>query len=579
MKDLRPAADNWAMREFTRRSPQAGGDPSRVGPQVLITLGVSAALVGVFTSVLAAGSGDERIGLVAIASGISFALAIRELITRRFRTMRVIAASVIAFGLAMPFQDPDIVHALSAVLILLAMAGHALRVEDGGDNRFLALVAGVWMTNVIWTQPPFASFDLYDAAQWLIQTGLFFFGVRVVGMVTSALSVSERRYGSVFGAARVGLIEADFTAVGTWIAELPVDGPTGLREYLSGHSDQIEEGMSLLEVGKVNRTALDLFGVDSRQSLVQQLARTSNSQNSSTALTEQLVAILEQRPVFETTYTAERADGVRFSAILGTTFPADDNGELILSQGMISLTDASGVVDSLRLRDDLIASVSHELRMPLTSLTGFSRELSERSADFDDAERAQAMDIIVREADALAYIIDNLLVASRGDTSGLSLRMEPVEMATYLATLGLDFGGVIQAGKRLHFGACEAVVYVDQFRLRQILRNLVDNAVTYGGDEITIDAVTPSDRANVGIVTVSDNGAGLAPGQEGVAFGRYQQMARTPDNPLSLGLGLSVALSLAKAMGGDLTYSRQNGLTTFELQLPLPKTSNLSNVA
>ena len=542
-------------------------------------LGVSAALFGVLTSVLAGVTDDGRIGLVSAVSWIIFALAIRELITRRLRTMSVIVASVIAFGLLMPFQDPDIVHALSAMLILLAMAGHALRVEEGGDRRFLALVAVVWMSNVIWTQPPFAAFDLHDAAQWLIQTGLFFFGVRVVGMVTSALSVSERRYGSVFGAARVALIEADFTAVGAWIAELPVDGPTGLREYLSGHSDQIEKGMSLLEVGKVNRTALDLFGAESRKSLVQHLARTSNSQDSSRVLTEQLVAILEQRPVFESTYTVKRADGVGFSAILGTTFPADDNGELILSQGMISVTDVSGMVESLRLRDDLIASVSHELRTPLTSLTGFSRELTERPNDFDDAERAQLLDFIVREADALTYIIDNLFVASRGDTSRLALRMEPVDMATYLAMLGLDFASVIQADKRLRFGACEAVVYADQIRLRQILRNLVDNAVTYGGDEITIDAVTPRDRPNVGIVTVSDNGAGLAPGQEDVAFGRFQQMARTPGNPLSLGLGLSVGLSLAKAMGGDLTYSRQNDLTTFEIQLPLPNTSDLSEVA
>ncbi|MEE9177461.1 MAG: HAMP domain-containing sensor histidine kinase, partial [Acidimicrobiia bacterium] len=400
-------------------------------------------------------------------------------------------------------------------------------------------------------------------------------GVRTVGMVTSALSVSEDRYGSVFGAAPVGLIEADFSAVGAWLAELPVDGAIGLREYLSDHPDQVAEAMSLLDIREVNRTALDLMGADSRQSLVRQLVKNSNSPNTIDVLTEQLVAIWEQRADFEMSYTAERTDGVRFSAMLGTTFPKNADGDLVLSRGIISLTDTSGMVDSLRLRDDLIASVSHELRTPLTSLAGFSHELSERPDDFDDAEKAQTMDIIVREADALTYIIDNLLVASRGDTSALKLHMEPVEMATYLASISLDLG-VIQAGKRLRFGPCEAVLYADQLRLRQILRNLVDNAVTYGGDEITIDAVTLGD---IGMVTISDNGAGLPQGKEGPVFERYRQVARAKGQPMSLGLGLPVALSLARAMGGDLTYSRRNGLTIFELKLDLPPTSALSDVA
>ncbi len=540
----------------------------------LMASSVSAAAVGVSATVLAGGSGDEQMVLVAIASWSIFVLAIRELITGRLRALMVVTAAVIAVGLVMPFQDPDIVHALSAFVILLAMAGHALRVENRGDKRFLALITGVWVSQLIWTQPPFVSFDPSHSVQSLIQTSLFFFGVRTVGMATSALSVSERRYGSLFGAAPVGLIEADFSAVGAWLAELPVDEPIGLREYLSGHPDKVAEAFSLIDIGEVNRTALDLLRADSRDSLVRQLA-TSDSPNTLEVLTEQLVAIWEQRAVFEMSYTAERTDGVQFNAMLGTTFPQSANGDLVLSHGIISLTDISGMVGALKLRDDLLVSVSHELRTPLTSLAGFSRELSERPDDFDEAEKAQTVDIIVREADALTYIIDNLLVASRGDLSALKLHMEPVEMATYLASISLDLG-VIQARKRLRFGPCEAVLYADQFRLRQILRNLIDNAVTYGGDEITIDAVTLGDNA---MVTISDNGAGLPPGKQDLVFERYQQVARAQGQPMSLGLGLPVALTLARAMGGDLTYSRRNDLTIFELKLALPTTSALTDVA
>ena len=561
-----------AMRRIPTPHP---ADVEAEHVRFVVALGVSAAAVGVVATVLAGGSGDDRIVLVAIASWIICALAIHELISGRLRALMVVTAAVVAVGLVMPFQNPDIVHALSAVVILLAMAGHAIRVENRGDKRFLALITGVWVSQLVWTQPPFVPFDPSHSVQSLIQTSLFFFGVRTVGMATSALSVSERRYGSLFGAAPVGLIEADFGAVGAWLAELPVDGPIGVREYLSGHPDQITEAFSRLDIREVNRTALDLLGVDSRETFLQQLVKSSNSQNTLDVLTEQLVAIWGQRAAFEMSYTAERTDGVQFNAMLGTTFPQDANGDLVLSQGIISLTDISGMVGALKMRDDLLVRVSHELRTPLTSLAGFSRELSERPDDFDDAEKAQTVDIIVREADALTYIIDNLLVAGRGDLSTLRLHMEPVEMATYLASISLNLG-VIQAGKRLRFGPCEAVLYADQFRLRQILRNLVDNAVTYGGDEITIDAVTLGDT---GMVTVSDNGAGLPPGKQGLVFTRYQQVAPANGQPMPLGLGLPVALTLAQAMGGDLTYSRRNGLTTFELKLHLPTTSSLSDVA
>ncbi len=511
--------------------------------------------------------------MAAFAFWVMFAISVHELITGRLRALMAVAVSVTAVGLVMPLQNSDIVHGLSATVILLAMAGHSLRVEDGGDRRFLALVTGVWVSQLIWAQPWSGSFDLHDAAQWLIQTGLFLFGVKTIGMVTSALSVSERRYGSVFGAAPVGMIEADFSAVGDRVAELPVSDPDGLQDYFSTHPDQITEAISLLEIQHVNRAALDLMRVDSRRALVQQLAKTSGSPQALEAFTQQLVAIWQQRAVLETTFTAKRGDGSELEVLLGTTFPVDANRELILSRAVVSITDLSGSGDALEFKDDLLASVGHQLRTPLTSVAGFSRELTDRPGDFDDTEKAETVAIIAQEADTLSHVVDNLLAASRGDLSTLPLHMEPVDMPIFLALMSLDLG-VRHSGKRLHFGPCEALVYADQHRLRQIMRNLIDNAVTYGGEEITIDAVTDGED---GIITVSDNGAGLPPGQEDQAFERVQRSARTNEGPISLGLGLPVASNLAQAMGGALTYSRRDGQTTFQLRLPLPPPSALTD--
>ncbi|NQV06847.1 hypothetical protein HQ535_09855 [bacterium] len=141
------------MMNLARRAPQARAEPVRIARSLLMASSIAAAVVGVSVTVLGINSGDERMILVAVASWVIFALAIRELITGRRRALMVITASVIAVGLVMPFQSPEIIPALSAVVILLAMAGHALRVEDGGDNRFLALATGIWVSQLLWTQP------------------------------------------------------------------------------------------------------------------------------------------------------------------------------------------------------------------------------------------------------------------------------------------------------------------------------------------------------------------------------------------------------------------------------------------
>ena len=563
------------MRTATGQSPQAGRDPYKVNRSFLIASSIAIAILGVSTAVLAGASSDRRIVLVAVASWIIFIAAIRELISGRLRALMVITASVIAVGILMPFQTPDVVHALSAFVILLAMAGHALRAENQGDMWFLVLVTGVWVSQLVWTQPPFASFDQYHVVQWLIQTGLFLFGVKAVGMLTSALSVSERRYDSLFRAAPVGLIDADFSAIGAWLAGIPADGPIAMREYFSRHPDQIAEATSLLDVRAVNKAALSLLGLESEEDLIHQLAKISDSQKMFGFVTEQLVAIWEGRADFEMKYDVRRADGEQFSAILRTTFPESADGSLGLNQGMISVTNISGMVAALKSRDDLLASVTHEMRPPLDSLVDFSHELSERPEDLDEAEKARTVDIIVRQADALNCIIDNLMVVSRRDRSALTLHMEPIEMATYLASISMDLGPT-RTRTPLRFGSCEVVLFADRLRLGQILRNLVDNAATYGGDEITIDAIT---RGDVGIVAVSDNGVGLPEGKKNHVFERYQQRAPADDEPVTLGLGLPVARNLARAMGGDLTHSRRDDLTIFELTLRLPATSALSDAA
>jgi len=108
--------------------------------------------------------------------------------------------------------------------------------------------------------------------------------------------------------------------------------------------------------------------------------------------------------------------------------------------------------------------------------------------------------------------------------------------------------------------------HADGLRTRQILRNLITNAVKYGGDTIAVEVAAEGDLARV---TVRDNGAGVK-GLDGERiFDAYYRAAGGESKPDSVGLGLSVARQLARLMKGELIYRRERGWTVFELTLPL----------
>ena len=106
----------------------------------------------------------------------------------------------------------------------------------------------------------------------------------------------------------------------------------------------------------------------------------------------------------------------------------------------------------------------------------------------------------------------------------------------------------------------------DSLRCRQILRNLVSNALRYGGDRIEIVVVA---RDQVATVVVADNGAALSPEHAERVFDPYFTEGNGRTMPGAVGLGLPVSRRLARAMGGDVTCQPEADRTVFSLELPL----------
>jgi signal transduction histidine kinase len=214
-------------------------------------------------------------------------------------------------------------------------------------------------------------------------------------------------------------------------------------------------------------------------------------------------------------------------------------------------------------KDEFVAAVSHELRTPLTTVVGLSHELRSRRADFNPNEIDDFIYLIAEQSTEVANIVEDLLVAARSNTGTLVIRSQPVDVEAEIAT-------ILQIDQGLHrrlavqvIGACSKA-WVDPGRMRQIIRNLLTNADRYGGDQVRV--MLQDTKGGISIA-VEDNGPGIPEEMQDTIFEPYGRAHAERTQPASVGLGLAVARSLARLMGGDLIHERRGDTTVFELQL------------
>jgi two-component system OmpR family sensor kinase len=221
-----------------------------------------------------------------------------------------------------------------------------------------------------------------------------------------------------------------------------------------------------------------------------------------------------------------------------------------------------------------VADASHELRTPLTSIRGFAELYRQGAADVDDVPRL--MRRIEDEGKRMGLLVDDLLLLARLDQER-PLEQEPVDMLTLAGDAVHDAQAV--APKRpitLEVGNTEPppVVVGDEARLRQVLGNLVGNALTHtpAGTPVTVRVRTETESASgVVIVDVVDEGPGMTEEHAARVFERFYRTDASRNRAAGgTGLGLAIVAALTAGHGGTVAVETAPGRgTTFQLRLPL----------
>ncbi|KUF14053.1 MULTISPECIES: sensor histidine kinase [Streptomyces] len=239
---------------------------------------------------------------------------------------------------------------------------------------------------------------------------------------------------------------------------------------------------------------------------------------------------------------------------------------------VVSLRDTEARRRTERSHAELIATVAHELRSPLTSVKGFTATLLAKWERFTDDQKRLMLETVDADANRVTRLIAELLDISRIDSGRLELRRQPVDIG---AAVGRHIQAHVAAGQEADRFLVRVQqplpdLWADPDKIDQVLSNLLENAVRHGEGTVTIDvAPSPSLRvrgATDTAVTVSDEGSGIPEESMGRVFTRFWRGSKRGGT----GLGLYIVKGIVEAHGGTITVGRAaGGGAQFRFTLPV----------
>jgi signal transduction histidine kinase len=251
-------------------------------------------------------------------------------------------------------------------------------------------------------------------------------------------------------------------------------------------------------------------------------------------------------------------------------------GRLVASavQNIRAYESEHRTVEELRrlsaLRADFVSLVSHELRSPMAAVIGAAQTLQARWRELEPQQREAFLGLIAQETNRLAALIGDVLDTSRIEAGTFSYSFADVDVAALVGD-SVETAGLGQDEVRVRADVAGELPHIrgDRARLRQVLANLIDNAVKYSpaGEEVEVRAYLENGSI---LVDVRDRGPGIAAEDQRLIFEKFGRVASNAQTKPGTGLGLFIARSIAEAHGGGLAVESAPGRgAVFTLELPV----------
>ena len=276
-------------------------------------------------------------------------------------------------------------------------------------------------------------------------------------------------------------------------------------------------------------------------------------------------AVNSVRKLPEHEVTIRRADDVDIRTLATGLYQRNGTGEV--TGAVIALRPAGNRGHQAATGIEIVSTVSHELRSPLTSVKGYTSLLLNRWDRLKDDQKRMMLEQVNHDADRVTRLITELLDISRLESGRLVLRRQMIDLkalaASVIEKVHMEYP---ELECNLEFPDEVPTVYADPDKVVQVLTNLVENACKYASPKGVVVEATVNEEAVA--VAVEDKGEGMAETDLLKVFTKFFRRADT--KPTGSGLGLWISRGLVEAHGGKLTATSNPGEgTTFRFTLPL----------
>ncbi|MAB68003.1 MAG: two-component sensor histidine kinase [Bacteroidetes bacterium] len=240
-----------------------------------------------------------------------------------------------------------------------------------------------------------------------------------------------------------------------------------------------------------------------------------------------------------------------------------------MADTLVSNMDEIKQID--KLRRELVANVSHDLRSPLASIQGYLETIQQKEPSINPEDRSKYYEIVLRNTKKLGTLIEELFELSKFDAQDVQPEMEPVSMAELAQDLVQQFKPLAeQKGITLKAVLSDEhtnLVYADIALMERAISNLIDNALKHTPAGGTVSIISTNDKENVSF-TISDTGKGIAEENIQRIFDRFYQEDPSRTVGSGAGLGLSIAQKILELHGSKLSVESKSGNgTTFSFVL------------
>jgi two-component system phosphate regulon sensor histidine kinase PhoR len=237
---------------------------------------------------------------------------------------------------------------------------------------------------------------------------------------------------------------------------------------------------------------------------------------------------------------------------------------------ILVLHDISDLRRADRVRRDFVANVSHELRTPLTAIRGYVEALLEDQPSPEDNRRF--LEIIARHTERMERLVKDLLRLARLDAGQETPELVECDLHNVLQGVVHELAGPLaarQSNVTLQVPADVRTVVSDPAKLHDVLRNLLENAITYSPERATVSVDASRDHGAL-VIRVLDDGPGIPNADLTRVFERFYRVDKSRSRaPGGTGIGLAIVKHLVELLGGSVAAAnRQDGGAEFTVRLP-----------